>query len=188
MSLTTTPLLPGNYYHIYNRGINKQRIFMDGENYHYFLQLMKKYLIHSIEVYTYCLMPNHFHILISIPAFYNGRPHLPLSHLLNAYSQSFNKRFKRTGSLFERPYKRKQIVDEKYLWQVICYIHHNPVHHHAAPFEEYTWSSFSSLCSDKPTHLRRDEVFNLFGGREDFILAHESEVELRSIRDYLLET
>ncbi len=54
----------GKYYHIYNRGNNKQKIFFDDENYLFFLSKFKKYLIPNIDVFAYCLMPNHFHFFI----------------------------------------------------------------------------------------------------------------------------
>jgi len=78
-------------------------------------------------------------------------------------------------------------MDETYLWQVICYIHNNPDHHYLGAFDRYPWSSYLSLSSKKPTLLKRDFVLSLFGGYQDFITAHENEVELRHIRDYLIE-
>ncbi len=55
-----------HFYHIYNRGINSCSVFIDEENYHFFLSRFKKYLSSFIEVYAYCLMPNHFHFLIRV--------------------------------------------------------------------------------------------------------------------------
>jgi hypothetical protein len=57
---------PGNFYHVYNRGNNRQRIFFEERNYLYFLRLFEKYLSPLVDVYAYCLMPNHFHLLIRI--------------------------------------------------------------------------------------------------------------------------
>jgi putative transposase len=57
---------PGSFYHIYNRGNNKQEIFFEEKNYHHFLNLFQKYLASFVDVYAYCLMPNHFHFLIRI--------------------------------------------------------------------------------------------------------------------------
>lgn len=53
-----------NYYHVYNRGNNKEDIFFEKANYHYFLQLMNKYISPVANIYSYCLLKNHFHILI----------------------------------------------------------------------------------------------------------------------------
>ena len=57
---------PGCFYHIYNRGNNRQNIFFEERNYLYFLRLFEKYLFNLVDVYAYCLMPNHFHFLIKI--------------------------------------------------------------------------------------------------------------------------
>lgn len=63
---TITPLLGGSYYHLFNRGINKQNIFFQEKNYLFFLQLLDKYLIKYIDVLAFCLLPNHFHLVIRI--------------------------------------------------------------------------------------------------------------------------
>lgn len=57
------PFVPGNYYHLLNRGNNKEDIFLTDDNYHYFLKKWRKYVLPYNEVLTYCLMPNHFHFL-----------------------------------------------------------------------------------------------------------------------------
>ena len=63
----TTPLLGGRFYHLYNRGNNQENIFFEKRNYEYFLSLWNRYLVANIEILAYCLLPNHFHLLIKIP-------------------------------------------------------------------------------------------------------------------------
>lgn len=61
-----TPFLPDQYYHLYNRGNNRQAVFFEPENYVYFLKGIRKYLLGSVEVIAYCLMPTHYHILVRV--------------------------------------------------------------------------------------------------------------------------
>lgn len=115
-------------YHIYNRGINGETIFINDENKKYFLNLLDKYLSEKCAVYAYCLMNNHFHLLANIKSDGNDVTQA-LSNLFNAYAKAFNKANNRTGSLFEKHFKRIRVTDESYLRQLIVYIHLNPKHH-----------------------------------------------------------
>lgn len=78
------------------------------------------------------------------------------SHLFNAYAQAINRRYSRSGSLFEKPFERKRITDEDYLRQVILYIHHNPVHHGFSDYiDQYWWSSYKAMLSLSVSKLKR---------------------------------
>jgi len=166
----------GYYYHIYNRGNNRENLFLDDNNYYYFLNLMGKYLLPISEIYCYSLLKNHFHILLRIKDdldLPDEKLHLPLSNLFNAYAKAINKKYNRDGSLFKERYKRKRITDEDYLINTTIYIHLNPVKHRFCDkFEDYMFSSFRSIISDKSTKLSREEVLELFGGKKNFIDAH----------------
>jgi putative transposase len=61
-----TPFLPDLYYHFYNRGNNRQAVFMERDNYLYFLKGIKKYLLAHVDVLAYCLMPTHYHLLVQV--------------------------------------------------------------------------------------------------------------------------
>jgi putative transposase len=166
-------------YHIYNRGINSTSIFLSDENKSYFLKLVSKYLIEKVEVYSYCLMDNHFHLVIKIieeekivtQAF---------SNLFNAYAKAFNKQNDRTGSLFEKHFKRIKIQDENYLRNIIQYVHLNPKHHLNLDYKTFKYSSFHSIISDKVTKLAREEVLNCFEDVENFIYCHDFKNEMLS--------
>jgi len=129
MSTTVTPLLLGNWYHIYNRGINGETIYHVEANYQYFLDLLTKYVFRTAKVYAYCLIKNHFHLLVSIRNDTERKPHLCFSDMFNSYAQGLNKQLGRRGSLFERPFRRKMILSEKQRIQVTFYIHNNPRYH-----------------------------------------------------------
>jgi putative transposase len=156
----STYLNEGCFYHIYNRGVRKQDIFVESEDYRIFLFLYEKYVESVADTYSWVLMPNHFHMLVRIKEFderldrvrnpekskHPVRVHTPSQHfsnLFNAYAQIFNRRTKSEGCLFQRPFQRKLIDSEEYLSVIISYIHNNPVHHgFCKSAKDYPWSSF----------------------------------------------
>jgi len=197
-------LLYGHYYHIYNRGNNGIDVFLEPENYYHFLRLYAKYIEPIADTYAWCLLKNHFHILIRIkdPSEINERnltystiekpkviePYRQFSHLFNAYTQAINKRYQRTGSLFEKNFERKLVTNEKYFQKLIFYIHNNPVHHgFVKQMNLYPWSSYESVVSEKPTLLKRKEVIDLFGSKEDFIDYHGQVQNTNAILDVVIE-
>ena len=198
-------LLHGNYYHIYNRGNNGIDVFLENENYYHFLRLYAKYIEPIADTYAWCLLKNHFHILIRIKdkseinesdLTYSTtekpkviEPSRQFSHLFNAYTQAINKRHKRTGSLFEKNFERKLVTTESYFQKLIFYIHNNPVHHgFVKQMNLYAWSSFESVVSEKPTLLKRNEVLNLYGNKEDFIYYHSQQQNTNEILEVLIES
>ena len=184
------PLENGKYYHIYNRGINSDILFKENDNYEYFLRLYDKHIDPIAETYAWCLMKNHFHFLVRIKDIDQLNtekkivPSQSFSNLFNAYTKAFNKSYNRHGSLFERPFRRKEINHNKYFLNVITYIHNNPVHHNICDHPlNYPWSSYITCLSDKPTKLRRKEVIEIFEDLENFKYVHE----LKS-NDFSIET
>ena len=171
------PLDKGYTYHIYNRGINGENIFTNDENKKYFLRLMDKYLTDKCAVYSYCLMNNHFHILIRVDA-EEDMITQSLSNLFNAYAKAFNKATNRTGSLFEKHFKRIRIEDEDYQRKLIVYIHMNPKLHFNKDFENFKYSSYLTFLSNKKTKVEREEVIELFGGRDNFVFIHKNKKDL----------
>lgn len=188
----------GYFYHIYNRGNNSEKIFFSEENYAYFLKLLTKYIFPVADIYAYCLLNNHFHILVRIkekneieinklkfstvekPKEVSASRQF--SHFLNAYSQAVNKKYARTGSLFEKRFERKRISDNHYLRQVILYINTNPLKHNLVEKpEDYKWSSYNSHISNAKTKLKRKEVIELFDDVENFVWCHKNYDFLNSI-------
>ena len=114
------------------------------------------------------------------------KPHLHFSHLFNSYSKYYNTRFDRHGNLFERPFKRKMIENEKYLKHVILYIHNNPVHHEfCSDPVEYPWSSYLTCIALKPTKIKRDAVIGWFDNEANFKSVHNEKVEIEKIERLL---
>ena len=159
------------YYHIYNRGINGVNIFENENNKIYFLKQFSKYLSHKVSVFAYCLMNNHFHFVIRLNSD-EKEVTQAFSNLFNSYAKAFNKQTNRTGSLFEKHFKRIKLKNEIYLKQLIVYIHLNPKHHFDINFKDYRFSSYQAFLSDKETKIERNEVLELFGDFENFIFCH----------------
>lgn len=172
------------YYHIFNRGNNRGIIFYEEANYQYFLYKFDKYLSKFIDVFAYCLMPNHFHLLVHIkpldPDFIKYHKCKILSPLekafkdfLISYSKSINKKYHRTGSLFQYKFKRKEIMNEDYLKRVVIYIHFNPVVAGLCKrCSDWKYSSYSTITGNKISKLKKNEVIKLFDNLENFIFVH----------------
>ena len=234
MPQKTEPLEHEKYYHIYNRGINRETLFREPDNYRHFLRLYDEYIDLIAETFAWCLMPNHFHLLVRIKeeeeidflpvkgsnADRSGRPcqvekgqrngntndlsgsarpdrvstgkkPTPIrqfSHLFNAYTKAFNKSYNRHGALFERPFRRIHITNEKYFRNMVCYIHNNPVKHaFVEDMSEYPWTSYLSIISVKPTKIQREEVLGWFDSENDFKLFHKKQHEENEIEMFIID-
>ncbi len=186
-----TPLLYDTYYHIYNRGNNRENIFIQERNYEYFLKLYAKYIEPVAATFAYSLLRNHFHTLVKTRPEDEIRETLkktlkvsekPLgfdylsqqfSNFFNAYAKTINKAYDRTGSLFQHPFGRVLVTSDRQFWAVIAYIHQNPQKHHFVDdFREWKWSSYHTLLADKPTRLQRAHVLDWFGGKQRYLDLH----------------
>lgn len=272
----TAPLLPGRYYHIFNRGNNKSLIFHSEENFRFFLRRYFQYSTDYWDTFGYCLIDNHFHILIGIkdetslenkllsdfktinltflkhhiwPLLLNDKSeqrywfsgeekrvetrdeagaeagietrietrvenlrvenlreilqarHTDLTDLkdlldlvreikldklkteilswavserfrnfLLSYSKAFNKKYDRTGSLFQKAFRRKELTTVEDRKLVLAYIHHNPIHHgYCKDMSDYQWTSFHCYSS-KPDNFEINYLDGLewFGSYESF--------------------
>ncbi|WP_177761305.1 transposase [Flavobacterium sp. I3-2] len=171
-------------YHIYNRGIDGCNIFKHDENKQYFLNKIKTHLEDTIEIYAYCLMDNHFHFLIKI--LNEDKVVQKLSNVFNGYAKALNKQENRTGSLFEKHFKRIKLENEIYLKNLIIYIHRNPKHHLDLNFEDYRFSSYQAFLSEKKTKLERAKVIELFSDKANFINSHKITSDILT-ENYTLE-
>lgn len=170
-----------SYYHIYNRGVNKQPIFKDDQDYRVFTNLLKRYLgsqtekaqnrvnhpnyFYDIELLAYCLMTNHFHLFIyqtkgdSITKF--------MRSLTTAYSMYFNKKYKRIGPVFQQRYRAVRITKDSQLLHISRYIHLNP-----ADYKNYKWSSYDCYVNNvypEGEWLRPLKITSLFDDYKKFV-------------------
>jgi putative transposase len=193
------PLLYDTYYHIYNRGNNRENIFIQERNYTHFMNLYAKYIEPIADTFAFCLLRNHFHVSLKtkskeeifpneeillktlkvsgkkpLGSYIEQYPSKQFSDFFNAYAKAINTAYDRTGSLFQHPFGRVPITSEGQFWNVIAYIHQNPQKHgFVKDFREWKWSSYRVMLSEKPTKLQRDVVLDWFGGRQSYLDLHE---------------
>ena len=161
------------FYHIYNKAVADDLLFYSSENYKYFLKRYDFYLNEIVDTYAFCLIPNHIHFLISPVIDDPHKVSRQFQKLFISYSMALNKQLGRKGNLFQKNFKRRIVSGENDLKNTIHYIHVNPSHHFLDKnFENYTFSSYRIMVNAKPTHLKRTEVLDWFGGVEKFIYYH----------------
>ena len=200
----TQPLLSQQTYHIVSRAIGNEKLFITDENYTFFLNRFYKYILPVAKVFAYSLLPNHFHFLLEIkkeeellPLFQAVKKNREVyetwqpdfvmqqfSNLLNSYSKSINKIYKRKGSLFINTLKRVLVENESQLSSTLFYVHKNPVHHgYCEHINDWPWSSYRELLANSPTKLNRDKVLGWFGNKEQFIKFHSQPIILKNAKE-----
>jgi len=177
----------GTFYHVYNRTVDKKPLFINEGNNDFFLQKFNHYLSDVIEVYAYCLLQNHFHFLIRIP---DNLDHFrAINHLstvistheivskqfrifFQSYALSFNKQQNRCGTLFQTPFKRARVKDNRYLINLIFYIHTNSQKHElVSDFRKWKWSSYHQIMLGNNTEIQK-QIISWFGNKDDYINFH----------------
>jgi REP element-mobilizing transposase RayT len=132
----------GQYYHVYNRGVGRQSIFREESNYLYVLGLLKLYCSElDVAVIAYCLMPNHYHLLLR----QDGDEPVGLipQRVFNSYTKAYNKRYDRIGTLFEGRYRAICVDNDSYLLHLCRYVHANPVKDAlVSRLEDWPYSNF----------------------------------------------
>jgi putative transposase len=204
--MSIQPLQFDQYYHIYNRGNNRENLFVEPRNYPYFLNLYTKHILPVAETFAYCLLPNHFHFAVRTrseeeqetywreqiclfsenrqisPSFKLTPPSQAFKNLFIAYTRAFNRATGRTGVLFERPFHRKRVESQAYLLNLITYIHLNPQKHGLiADFHDWKWSSYGAYCSNQPTNTQREQVIAWYGSQRSFFEAYEDLTNLQDL-------
>ncbi len=179
------PIAPGKVYHVYTHGNADDNIFKEEKNYYRFLEKYNQYIPVIAHTFAYCLMPNHFHLLIMIKqkneliTFYSKKyKQKPLekiqekiehfnvqqfSNLLNSYAKYYYIKYNRRGSLFINNIKRKLIENRQYFLNALNYIHFNPVMHaFVADISEYNFSSYHYYIDRKDKRINSELANKLF--------------------------
>ncbi len=178
-----------NFYHVFNRGNGKQDIFLDREDYLFFLKRLKENLFPELQegaplapraykrkllpadsfvLVSYCLMPNHFHFLI------RQNTELPISKLVlklcTSYSIYFNKKYDHIGHVFQDQFKAIRIEDDSYLLWLSAYVHQNPkVAGLVSNLEQWEYSSYLDFIGKRSGKLcLKDQILNNFSGVNDY--------------------
>ncbi|WP_456277551.1 transposase [Bacillus sp. AK128] len=187
-------------YHIIMRGINRQVIFENEEDKKKFLEILAKYKrICGFELYGYCLMDNHVHLLLK-----EGEESISkvMMRICSSYVLWYNWKYERCGHLFQERYKSENVEDKRYFWTVLRYIHQNPL---KAEIVQTVWDSRWTSIHDYVEHVRIvdiDWVLNLLSGERkvaiqwfreymeesntDKCLEYEVKLSDSEVRDYLL--
>lgn len=185
---TIKEFAPEQYYHIYNRGVEKRDIFLDKQDYDVFVGLIKKYLTgenhntnnrhkfpklnNEVEVISYCLMSNHFHLLL-YQISENGITKL-MRRLATGYVMYFNDKYNRVGGLFQGTYKASLINKDDYLHHISRYIHLN----HGKDYQTWPYSSWDYYTGKKSAPwINIQHVLDLFDGSpenyQEFVASYE---------------
>ena len=169
--------IPGYPYHVISRGNEKRTIFTDDADYFDFMRRLRLVLdLLGSKCLAWCLMPNHFHLVI-LRGF---RPLSELmSRLLTGYTGNFNRRYRRCGHLFQNRYKAILCEEDEYLLELVAYIHLNPLR--AGLVRDYTelkgykWCGHKELLGVVPATLAdRNYVLGYFGhGDVDAVAKYE---------------
>ena len=153
---------PGAWYHVMNRGRRSESIFLDKHDYLMFIDLLIEVSgMCNVNIAAYCLMTNHYHILLQTP---DGNISRCMRHLNSVYTQKYNKRHGFDGQLFRGRYKSILVCNDSHLLQLIRYIHKNPVKAGMVKdMPDYEWSSYKGYLSyaNKWKWLHKDYIFSM---------------------------
>lgn len=194
------PLAVNEFYHIYNRGVEKKNIFLQRRDYKRFLQTVYYYQFAGpkpkfsnfakaqlgnfkpqqqqklVEILCFCLMPNHFHFLVK-QLKGNGTSFF-LAQLCNSYTKYFNTKYDRVGPLLQGRFKAVRIGSDEQLIHLSRYIHINPlVSRIITNLDSYEWSSCNEYIANSSGFCSTEEILNLFRPRQEYKKFLESQAD-----------
>jgi putative transposase len=191
-------LFPGGYYHIFNKAVGKEKLFMEADNYRYFFQRFSDYISPISDLFCYCLLPNHFHFFLRIKeedavirrmeilnrSGSDDNDMVPdfllqqFSNCFNAYTKALNKQQTRKGKLFIEPFNRRLVTDAGYYTKLIYYIHTNPMHHgFCNTVDKWPFTSYHQILNREVNWLQHEEIINWFGSNEEYFKFHQQPVK-----------
>lgn len=157
---------PHAFYHVMNRGRNRENIFHNESDFQLFLDIIHKANIKfKSVVHCYCLMTNHYHLLVETP---NANLSQVMHFIGNEYVKKYNKRKGFDGALFKSRYKAILIEEDSYLIALNRYIHRNPIAL-VKNLKDYKWSSYPSYLENSctPSWLNKNRSLEILGWRDD---------------------
>lgn len=157
------------YVHYFNRGVNKEAIFFSNDGYDYLLRLVFRFLpYYPIELVAYCLMPNHYHLLLKVDTLLDGSRYI--QRVFNACTQGVNKQVGRVGTLFQGNVKKRFIENDDYLRETIKYIHLNPLKSDLVQrAEEWKFSDYREWIGlQQSSRSVSQNCISLFGSMVDY--------------------
>lgn len=193
-------LLPEKFYHIFNRGNNRETIFPQERNYFFFLERYKKYCASIFKTFAYALMPNHFHLVVQVRAqkeiealirntsregfkkyqdaelteeICGNYVTKELNHFFVSYSKAVIVQEKRTGSLLQNRFHHPEITNNQQLRNSIVYAHLNAIHHgFVKHVDDWRFTSYHDCIAVDNSFIVANEVLELFDGIDNFIFLH----------------
>ena len=190
MPYRTTPFINGEYYHLYNRGLEKKTMFYDRRDYKHFVEALFYYQIQNpkpkfstyrrtkvfpvdhtkkiVDIICYCLMPNHFHLLIK--QLQDGGISEFMRKFIHSYTKYRNVKYNRQGSVFQGMFKAIRIESDEQLVHVSKYIHLNPlVSLLVKDLNLYPWSSYRTYISlEDNKAIAKEEILSFFKSSKDY--------------------
>lgn len=167
---------PGAWYHVMNRGRRREQIYENEEDYRLFLEVLQDTAkMWNLKVSAYCLMSNHYHLLVQTP---DGNLSRCMRHLNGVYTQRYNRRHGIDGQLFRGRYKAVLVEEDSHLLELLRYIHRNPLESHiVSTLDAYKWCSHRGYLAAESewSWLHRDLLLKMF-----------SPIRKKAYSDYLL--
>jgi REP element-mobilizing transposase RayT len=179
MPLRNTIFAKDNFYHLFNRGVSKRKIFLSSDDYHRFLDRLKEYKKEfAIRIHCFCLLPNHFHLLVEQTKNYSVSAFM--HKFLLAYAMYFNKKYDNIGPIFQSRFKAKLIDKDEYLTHLSRYIHLQPLKHRkweVGKLKLYPWSSYPIYLRRKNDDLVDCKVILAYFSKKDSVSDYRDFIE-----------